>query len=82
MRIIANGELRAMTPEEKAERIAYESSPEYKLSQIQGLKEQLSASDYKAIKFAEGWITEEEYAPIRAARQALRDEINRLEETL
>ena len=47
--------------------------------QIAELKAQLAATDYKAIKYAEGWITEEEYAPIRAERQALRDKINVLE---
>ena len=43
------------------------------------LKCKLKDSDYKAIKYAEGVFTEEEYAPIRAERQALRDEINKLE---
>ena len=43
------------------------------------LKLKLQESDYKAIKYAEGILTEEEYAPIRTERQALRDEINRLE---
>lgn len=52
------------------------------IPQIMALKEELAASDYKAIKFAEGLITEEEYAPIRAARQALRNEINMLEQEL
>ena len=66
----------------EAERIAYESSPEYKLQQIMELKAQLLATDYKAIKFAEGWITQEEYAPIRAERQAIRDRINALEAEL
>lgn len=47
--------------------------------QIAELKAQLAATDYKAIKYAEGWITEEEYAPIRAERQAVRDQINSLE---
>ena len=44
------------------------------------LKLQLQKTDYKAIKYAEGLLTEEEYAPIKAERQAMRDEINRLEE--
>lgn len=44
------------------------------------LKELLQESDYKAIKYAEGWISEEDYAPIKAERQAIRDEINKLEE--
>ena len=47
--------------------------------QILDLKSQLSATDYKAIKYAEGLITAEDYAPIKAARQALRDQINALE---
>lgn len=47
--------------------------------QILELKSQLAATDYKAIKYAEGLITAEDYAPIKAARQALRDQINALE---
>lgn len=43
------------------------------------LKANLSATDYQAIKYAEGWISEAEYAPIKAERQLWRDEINRLE---
>lgn len=43
------------------------------------LKYQLAQTDYKALKFLEGWLTEEEYAPIKAERQALRDQINELE---
>ena len=46
------------------------------------LKESLSASDYKAIKFAEGLISAEDYEPIKAERQALRDKINELEKQL
>ena len=45
------------------------------------LKELLASTDYKAIKFAEGQLTEEEFAPIRAQRQAWREEINQLEGT-
>ena len=48
--------------------------------QIDILKHKLSATDYKAIKYSEGWLTEEEYAPIKAERQAIREEINRLEQ--
>ena len=43
------------------------------------LKAQLSSSDYKAIKHSEGLISEEDYAPIREERQAIRDRINELE---
>ena len=50
--------------------------------QIAQLKKQLADTDYQAIKHSEGLITEEEYAPIKAQRQAWRDEINSLEESL
>lgn len=49
---------------------------------ILNLKKQLQETDYKAIKYAEGWLTEEEYAEIKAERQRIREEINRLEEEL
>ena len=52
------------------------------IPQIMALKEELAASDYKAIKFAEGLITAEEYAPIKAERQAIREQINALEKEL
>lgn len=63
----------------EAERIAFESSREYKEMRISELKAQLSATDYKALKFAEGWLSDVEYAPIKAERQAIRDEINAIE---
>lgn len=46
---------------------------------IMELKTQLKASDYKAIKYAEGLISEEEYAPIKEQRKEWRAEINELE---
>ena len=42
-------------------------------------KAELTATDYKAIKHSEGLISEEDYAPIKAERQAIRDRINELE---
>lgn len=48
-------------------------------SRIDELKKLLAESDYKAIKYAEGWLTAEDYADIKAQRQAWRDEINELE---
>lgn len=48
-------------------------------AEIWSLKEQLRESDYKAIKYAEGWITAEDYAPIKAQRQEWRERINELE---
>lgn len=43
------------------------------------LKEKLLETDYKAIKYAEGQMTEEEYLPIKIERQSWRDRINYLE---
>lgn len=54
---------------------------QYRL-EITQLKKQLSDSDYKAIKFAEGQISESEYASVRAERQGYRDRINELEAML
>ena len=48
-------------------------------ARIAELKQLLAESDYKAIKFAEGWITPEDYADTKAQRQAWRVEINELE---
>lgn len=49
---------------------------------ILNLKQRLQDTDYKAIKYSEGWLTEEEYAETKAERQRIRDEINRLEKEL
>lgn len=57
-----------------------QDTKERDLARIQYLKDQLSASDYKAIKFAEGEMTEEEFAPVREQRILWRNEINQLEE--
>ena len=45
---------------------------------IAELKQLLEGSDYKAIKYAEGLISEEEYAETKAQRQAWREELNSL----
>ena len=55
---------------------------EVSLKKIQELKSLLLNTDYKAIKYAEGLITEEEYEPIKQQRQSWRDEINRLEKEI
>lgn len=49
--------------------------------EIKELKQKLEDTDYKAIKYAEGHISEEEYAPIKAERQEWRNRINELEES-
>lgn len=50
--------------------------------EITQLKKQLSDTDYKAIKYAEGQISESDYAPVKAQRQGYRDRINELEALL
>lgn len=59
----------------KAQMIAKQNA----IKEIAELKQKLSDTDYQAIKYAEGWITEEDYAPIKAERQEWRNEINRLQ---
>ena len=49
---------------------------------IDVLKGFLANTDYKAIKFAEGEISDEEYTPTRLDRRAWREEINQLQEEL
>ena len=49
---------------------------------ISEAKAKLSQTDYQAIKYAEGFISEADYAQIKAQRQAWRDEINTLETEL
>ena len=53
-----------------------------KKKRINELKAILQATDYQAIKYAEGFISEADYAQIKAQRQAWRDEINALETEL
>lgn len=76
---------------------AYDETIEYKvyipyteeeLQQIEYKKEYqhyqklLSDTDYKAIKFAEGWYTVEEYQPIKELREEYRQKIRELEELI
>ena len=53
-----------------------------KIKEIALLKQQLFESDYKAIKYSEGFYTEEEYLPIRQERADIRTRINQLEDGL
>lgn len=50
-----------------------------KRTRIAELKQKLSETDYMAIKWAEGFLSDSEYAPMKVLRQAYRDEINQLE---
>lgn len=51
-------------------------------SEIRGLKLLLASTDYKALKHADGALTDEEYEETRLERQELRDKINILEDEL
>ena len=80
MKVLDNGIYRDMTEQEIAE---YEKSIEQTTEQkIAELKQKLADTDYKAIKYAEGLISAEEYAETKAQRQEWRNEINILEESL
>lgn len=50
-----------------------------RLNYIERLKDELHASDYKAIKHSEGLISNEDYQPIKEERQSIRAEINKVE---
>lgn len=77
MRVYDNGVYRDMTAEEEAE---FNKSAEVSVeTQINELKEKLRETDYQAIKYAEGLMSDEDYAVIKAKRQGWRDEINKLE---
>lgn len=74
---IVNG---VLTEVEVDDAVVAQAKQEDRLQEIEALKAQLASSDYKAIKFAEGWLTADEYAPIKAMRQELRNRINELED--
>ena len=65
--------------EQKLQRQAEIDEIQYKISEA---KTKLSQTDYQAIKYFEGFISEADYAQIKAQRQAWRDEINVLESEL
>lgn len=46
--------------------------------EVKRLKSELSATDYKCLKYVDGALTEEEYAEVRAYRKELRQRINEL----
>lgn len=51
-------------------------------ARINALRQLLSHTDYKAIKYSEGFYTDQEYSDIKKQRQRWRDEINELEAEL
>jgi hypothetical protein len=63
--------------------VAYDNSKEVEKAnarkEIAELKQLLKDTDFKAIKYFEGYYTDEEYEPIKLERQSYRDKINALE---
>jgi hypothetical protein len=61
--------------------VAFESlqKSNQRTARISDLKKHLADTDYIAIKFAEGELTADEFAPIKAQRKLWREEINTLE---
>lgn len=49
------------------------------LIMIENLKDQLRDTDYQAIKYAEGELSAEAYAPVKEQRKELRKQINAYE---
>lgn len=57
--------------------------PRYMIeSEIAVKKQMLAGTDYQALKFAEGALTEEEYAETKEKRELWRAEVNELEAEL
>ena len=75
--VVENGVIKDVTIDTEA-KTAHETRDNI-LAQIETLKKNLINSDYKAIKYAEGQISEEDYQPIKQQRQNWRNEINNLE---
>lgn len=59
-----------------------EMTQEQIMAEIAACKILLRDTDYQCQKHSEGWITEEDYAPIKAKRQEWRNTINSLEALL
>ena len=59
--------------------IPYTERQKALFSETKLLKELLSQTDFKAIKYSEGAYTEEEYAPVKKARAEWRARINEIE---
>ena len=72
-----DGEL--VLDEVKLKELKGEEDKRSKAEQIAELKKQLADTDYEAIQYSEDWFTDEEYAPIKAKREALREQIRKLQ---
>ena len=78
---VENGEfvIKRRTPSEAETKADTVASINQQIRELQG---KLAATDYQAIKYSEGWITEKDYTEIKANRQSWRDAINQLQAQL
>lgn len=78
---VENGEfvIKRKTPSEAETKADTIASINQQIRELQG---KLAATDYQALKYSEGWITEKDYTEIKANRQSWRDAINRLQAQL
>lgn len=78
---IENGEfvIKRRTPSEAETKADSIASINQQIRELQG---KLAATDYQALKYSEGWITEKDYTEIKANRQSWRDAINQLQAQL
>ena len=78
---VENGEfvIKRRTPSEAETKADTVASINQQISELQG---KLSATDYQALKYSEGWITEKDYTAIKANRPSWRDAINQLQAQL
>lgn len=61
--------------------VEYTEEQKNKYEEIKALKKYLKNTDFRALKFADGCYTEEEYAPYKNARANARARINEIEES-
>lgn len=78
---VENGEfvIKRRTPSEAETKADSITSINQQIRELQG---KLAATDYQALKYSEGWITEKDYTEIKANRQSWRDAINQLQAQL
>lgn len=78
---VENGEfvIKRRTPSEAENKADSIASINQQIRELQG---KLAATDYQALKYSEGWITEKDYTEIKANRQSWRDAINQLQAQL
>ena len=78
---VENGEfvIKRRTPSEAETKADTIASINQQIRELQG---KLDATDYQALKYSEGWITEKDYTEIKANRQSWRDAINQLQAQL